>query len=87
MPYAKGKRANLVSLGLLKPKKASSSSIHNEENQLEHFPFFSLNNTLADFPAGAIQWSKKDLKGLHCKSLTTVRYLSYIQTSTIPKYK
>lgn len=62
MPYAKGKRANLVNLGLLKPKKASSSSIHNKENQPECFSFFSLNNILADFPAGAIQWSKEDLE-------------------------
>jgi hypothetical protein len=52
MPYAKGKRANLVNLGLLKPKKASSSSIHNKENRPERFPFFSFNNILADFPAG-----------------------------------
>jgi hypothetical protein len=40
MRYAKGKHANLVSLGLLKPKKASSSSIHNEEIRTFSILFF-----------------------------------------------
>jgi hypothetical protein len=73
MRYAKGKRANLVNLGLLKPKKASSLSIHNKENRPEHFPFFSLNNILADFPAGAIQWSKEDLEEFQVDKKTEVR--------------